>query len=64
MNIPINYNNPYAYRFNNNISSLNDNLELIVPLGYNSFYKVRDTIFSESTGLLSGINQSVARKYK
>lgn len=64
MNTTVSYNNPYEYRFNNNISSLNDNLELIVPLGYNSFYKTKDTVFFESTGLLSEINQSVARKYK
>lgn len=64
MNIPVNYNNPYVYRFNNNISSFYDNLDLIVDLGYNSFYKTKDTVFFESTGLLSEINQSVARKYK
>lgn len=63
MNIPINYSNPYVYRFNNNIGSLNHNLELIVDVDYNSFYKIKDTLFSESTGLLSEVNQSVTKKY-
>lgn len=64
MNTTVSYNNPYEYRFNNNISSLKNNLEPIVPLPYISFYKVKDKMILFPHTLDLQINQSVARKYK
>lgn len=56
------HNNPYAYRFNNNISNLKNNLNLIVPLDYVSFYKVKDRMVLFPDMLDFQINLSVARR--